>query len=68
MAAYQLTAPDGTKVSVEGAERRDTLLSRGYTEGGGKSVSGAKERTVDAKAGSNDTVSVNSETGKPGRK
>ncbi len=30
---YDLTAPDGTKVTVEGATRRDILLARGYTEG-----------------------------------
>lgn len=29
---YKLTAPDGTQVEVEGADRRDTLLARGYTE------------------------------------
>lgn len=63
MAAYSLTAPDGTKVSVEGAERRDALLARGYTEGKAAGTS-AKEKPVEAKAGSNSTVSVNTETGK----
>lgn len=30
---YKLTAPTGTQVEVKGAERRDELLRRGYTEG-----------------------------------
>lgn len=32
MASYDLTAPGGTKVAVDGAERRDVLLARGYTQ------------------------------------
>lgn len=68
MATYDLTAPGGTPVTVEGADRRDTLLGRGYTLAGDKTAAPVKERTVETKAGSNDTVAVNSETGKPGRK
>lgn len=70
MSSYDLTAPGGTKVTVEGAGRRDTLLARGYTESGAAkpAPSAPKERTVETKAGSNDTVTVNSETGKSGRK
>lgn len=67
MASYSLTAPDGTKVTVEGADRRDTLLSRGYSEGKAAGTS-AKEKPVEVKAGSNDTVSVNTETKPTGRK
>lgn len=36
---YKLTAPTGTKVEVQGADRRDELLSRGYTEGRGSKSS-----------------------------
>ena len=28
--AHELIAPDGSRVSVASADRRDTLLSRGY--------------------------------------
>lgn len=30
---YKLTAPDGNQVEVTGANRRDELVRRGYTEG-----------------------------------
>lgn len=33
--SFDLTAPTGTKVTVEGKGRRDALLARGYTEGHG---------------------------------
>lgn len=33
---YKLTAPDGTRVEVSGAERRDLLIARGYSEGHSK--------------------------------
>lgn len=30
---YKLTAPNGNQVEVSGANRRDELVKRGYTEG-----------------------------------
>lgn len=39
---YDLTAPDGTKVSVNGEGRRDVLVGRGYTEGKASKTSGDK--------------------------
>jgi hypothetical protein len=41
---YQLTAPNGTQVEVTGAERRDTLLARGYTEGHGGRRQASREQ------------------------
>jgi hypothetical protein len=41
---YQLTAPNGTQVEVTGAERRDTLLGRGYTEGHGGRRQASREQ------------------------
>jgi hypothetical protein len=35
---YKLTAPDGTKVEVASAPRRDALLARGYKEPSSKST------------------------------
>lgn len=40
--SYKLTAPDGTKVEVTGAARRDALVARGYTEAN-KSASADKK-------------------------
>lgn len=42
---YKLTAPDGTKVEVRGAGRRDILLDRGYSEGSKSSKSGDSKST-----------------------
>lgn len=42
---FKLTAPDGTKVEVQDETRRDALLARGYTEGGGSRSSGGEKKS-----------------------
>lgn len=42
---YRLTAPDGTKIEVQGADRRDTLLDRGYKESKSSSTKSTDKST-----------------------
>jgi hypothetical protein len=43
---YKLTAPDGTKVEVSGAQRRDALLARGYKETSSSSTKTTSKKTT----------------------
>lgn len=49
MAAHKLTAPDGSTVTVASAERRDVLLSRGYTATRSTSSKGDDDAPAPAK-------------------
>lgn len=46
---YKLKHPNGFEVEVRGAARRDTLLSRGYTE------SGSTKKSSESKSASEGT-------------
>ena len=47
--AHELIAPDGSRVSVASADRRDTLLSRGYKAARTTSAKGDADKPAPAK-------------------
>lgn len=54
--AHELIAPDGSKVSVASADRRDTLLSRGYKAARTSSSTSDTDKPAPAKRASKRTT------------